>query len=312
MHKTILKLFAVLLLIALIQACAPAGAPTPDINVISTGIARTLTALAPTSGPGIPVTGDQSPTPAATMTMTVTSAPTETAAAPTATQALSPTPLVLSTSTATAIPTVGGGAQIQVSVATNCRLGPGTAYQRVGALQVGQVADVVGRNAAGTYWIIRNPVRTSQTCWLWGEYATLSGNTDALPVLTPPTPPATATPAADFDVFYDGLERCADTGWWVEINLENLGGLTFRSMSLSIEDRDTDDRLTQRTDGFPNANGCDESNVRATLAPRANVVVSSPVFDYDPTGHRLRATITLCSERGRSGTCVTDTVNLRP
>lgn len=309
MRKTILKLLTSLLWIALIQACAPTGAATPDINVISTGIARTLTALAPTSQPGIPVTGDESPTPAATVT--VTTAPTATLVPPTTTLILSSTPLTLSTSTATAIATVGG-VQIQVSVATNCRAGPGTAYQRVGALQVGQISEVVGRNAAGTYWIIRNPARPSETCWLWGQYATLSGDTNLLAVFTPPAPPATATPAADFDIFYDGLERCTDTGWWVELNVENLGGLTFRSLALTIEDRDTGEELTVRTDGFQNNNGCSESATRTTLTPGSDLVVSSPVFDYDPTGNRLRATITLCSERGRGGTCITDTVNLRP
>ena len=46
---------------------------------------------------------------------------------------------------------------ISVTVATNCRVGPGKVYDRVGALLVGQVAEVVGRNLNGNYWYIRNP-----------------------------------------------------------------------------------------------------------------------------------------------------------
>ena len=64
--------------------------------------------------------------------------------------------------------------QISVSVATNCRAGPGKAYDRVGALLVGEFAQVVGRNPTGNYWYIRNPDSSTGFCWVWGEYATLS------------------------------------------------------------------------------------------------------------------------------------------
>jgi hypothetical protein len=41
-------------------------------------------------------------------------------------------------------------------------------------------------------------------------------------------------------------------------------------------------------------------------------VVSSPLINYDPTGHKLRATITLCSDDGVNGTCITQVVNFKP
>jgi hypothetical protein len=40
--------------------------------------------------------------------------------------------------------------------------------------------------------------------------------------------------------------------------------------------------------------------------------VSSPQFAYDPNGHKLKATITLCSNPGLNGTCVTKTITFTP
>ena len=39
-----------------------------------------------------------------------------------------------------------GTVQVTVSLETNCRSGPGPAYEKLGILKVGQTADVVGRN----------------------------------------------------------------------------------------------------------------------------------------------------------------------
>ena len=46
------------------------------------------------------------------------------------------------------------------------------------------MAEVVGRNLNGNYWYIRNPNDSNGYCWLWGEYATVTGNFAALPVFT--------------------------------------------------------------------------------------------------------------------------------
>ena len=77
---------------------------------------------------------------------------------------------------------------VQVSVNTNCRTGPGAIYDLVSALLVSQEAEVVARNADGSYWVIPNPGGAG-TCWLWGFYATVEGPTAGLPVWdAPPTP----------------------------------------------------------------------------------------------------------------------------
>jgi hypothetical protein len=183
----------------------------------------------------------------------------------------------------------------------------------VGALLVGETAQVYGRDPTGRYWYIRNPDSGPEFCWAWGEYATVTGNTALLPVYTPPptpTPTFTPTPYPDFGAVYDGMETCV--GWWVEIELKNTGTVPFQSMGLTVRDTVTDVVLAIFADGFTNNNGCSNVNTRDTLDVGRTRVVSAPPFNYDPTGHRIRATIILCSETGQEGTCVTETIVFTP
>jgi len=186
-------------------------------------------------------------------------------------------------------------------------VGPGKVYDRVGALLVGEVTEVFGRDLVGNYWYVRNPDSNGGFCWLWGEYATLAGNIQALPVFTPPPTP---TPVPAFTASYSGLEFC--TTWWVEIKLENTGGLTFRSISLAVVDTDTKTTVSIADNNFTNLNGCNTSDSRNALASGEKFVVSSPPFSYDPSGHKMRATVTVCSEDGVKGTCVTEVIEFKP
>lgn len=84
---------------------------------------------------------------------------------------------------------------VSVSVDTNCRAGPGVVYDRLAGLFVGEKAEVVGKYTSVTpaYWIIR---KGNVTCWLWGQYATVEGNTANLPeMVPPPSPTPTFTPS---------------------------------------------------------------------------------------------------------------------
>jgi len=199
--------------------------------------------------------------------------------------------------------------QVSVSVPTNCRAGPGTTYERLGGLQVGEVAEVVGRHATRDYWIIRNPDRPAELCWLWGEYATVTGNTGILPVFTPPPTP---TPTPGFDASYSGLEGCRGTGWWLDIALENTGGITFQSIAMTVRDTTTDTDLSVYADDFTDRDGCNESNSRDNLPAGEKLRVSSPIFRPDPRGHQFRVTIILCSNNGQSGMCETESITFTP
>lgn len=111
----------------------------------------------------------------------------------TATPGFTSTPEFTPTITLTPTPSVP---TVTVSQNTNCRTGPGTQYDLIGALLIGQSATVVGKNTANNYWIINNPGK-SGTCWLWGQYATVAGNTSGLTeYAVPPTPTPSPTPTA--------------------------------------------------------------------------------------------------------------------
>ena len=66
-------------------------------------------------------------------------------------------------------------------------------------MPVGQVAKVVAKNSSTGYWIIEIPGQNGQTCWLWGQYATVTGDTSGLKVFAvPATPTPTVTPTPTF------------------------------------------------------------------------------------------------------------------
>ena len=109
---------------------------------------------------------------------------------PTGTAIPQPTPTSLFTPTPST-------AMVSVSLDTNCRKGPGSAYEILGALLVGESAEAVGKNSSSNYWIITNPDQPTSTCWLWGEYATVSGdqsNLAEVSIPSTPIPTPTATP----------------------------------------------------------------------------------------------------------------------
>jgi len=290
MSKINPSLLSIVVLLIAPLACALPGIATPDSNAIGTLVVQTIVAeLTQTAQPVIPITGLESQTP----TFTQTHRPTPT---------LSPTPLFTSTPLTPLI---------SVSVPTNCRVGPGKVYDRVGALLVGEVAEVVGRDPTGNYWYIRNPDQTNGFCWLWGEYAVLTGNFLALPIFTPPpTPTFTPTPLPKFRASYSGKDTCV--GWWVEIELKNTGETRFRSISLTIKDTVTNISLSLDANGFTDVDGCTTSTTRDNLNPGATRIFSAPAFVYDPTGHKLRATITLCTENGLKGTCIEEVIEFTP
>ena len=107
------------------------------------------------------------------------------AVAPTATQTIQPTMTLTQTMTLT--PTEAKP-MISVSTSTNCRTGPGKIYDWIGALLVGEEVEIVGRTTDSQYWVVKNPDKAGE-CWLWSNYATVTGSTSDLPLYTPPPTP---------------------------------------------------------------------------------------------------------------------------
>jgi uncharacterized protein YgiM (DUF1202 family) len=91
-------------------------------------------------------------------------------------------------------PTTDTTPMVTVSSVTNCRTGPNAAYDLVMSLQVGTPAEVVAKYTPANYWIIKYPGGGNATCWLWGQYATVVGDTSKLQEAVPPPMPPTQTP----------------------------------------------------------------------------------------------------------------------
>ena len=84
---------------------------------------------------------------------------------------------------------------VTVSLATNCRTGPDTAYQLLMLVQPGTKFEVVGKYSPKSYWIITMP--GGGTCWLWGQYATITGDTNKLPEMAAPALPVAQNSNSD-------------------------------------------------------------------------------------------------------------------
>jgi len=134
------------------------------------------------------------------------------------------TPQSTNTPTATAIPiaptpppTPTGCTPMVIvqAKALNVRSGPGTTYSTLGRLQADETAEVVGRNAAGTWWQIRFGTTYG---WVSGSYVTPSC-TDRVPIVDQPTPAPTPTPAADINFWADNPTiapgQCTTIRWQV-------------------------------------------------------------------------------------------------
>lgn len=80
--------------------------------------------------------------------------------------------------------------------AVNCRVGPGTSWAVVILLNPGQSAEIVGKNAAGTWWYVKNPAQAGSFCWVSAEFTTATGDVSGIPLAAePPTPPVPPTAA---------------------------------------------------------------------------------------------------------------------
>jgi hypothetical protein len=195
-----------MIILALLACSLPGGQAVAPPE--GSGSAATITSLAATiQAQGAPPASNQQP---------VNPPPPEDTAQPseTPTITLSPTPSV---------------PMVSVSQNTNCRTGPSTQYDLIGALLIGQTAEVTGKYTPANWWIIKNP-NGSGTCWLWGQYATVTGTTAGLPEMIPPPTPTPSLPAKPkhFDV---GI-NCVPTGLFLPLNVH---------ISLSWEDAATNE-----------------------------------------------------------------------
>ena len=154
------------------------AAPTPAVQIVAAApIAPTLPAMAAQAAPAA--------APPADTTQASTPLETPTAALPTATPG----------SAAAATPTPAAAPQVQAGSIINVRSGPGTDYGAVAALDSGEAAAIVAKNATGDWWQIS--LSNGAVGWVFGELVNTSGELGSVPVESNiPTAP-TAAPAVE-------------------------------------------------------------------------------------------------------------------
>jgi len=224
------------------------------------------------------------------------------------TPSLTFTPTFTFTPTSTLTPAVP---MVSVSVETNCRSGPGLAYDILGVLQVGISAEVVGQVAGGGSWIIRLPSNPAIICWVWTQYATVVGNTSGLPFYTPPPTP---TPGITYTVVYTGVVNCGGL-YGFRFNITNNGSLTWQSIRITVTDNTVPAVFVHTQDNFRSFSGCVLELDQQDLTPGETGPVASVSpghFAYNPAGHSFTVMFKLCSENGLAGTCVEKTIAVNP
>jgi hypothetical protein len=293
------KYLALAMVLAASLACVLPSIPASNTNADSTAVAQTALAglqEVPSATLEIP--------PTLTFTPTVTDIPL--ILADTITPSLTFTPYsILSGITSTTVASV-----ISVSAPTNCRNGPGKAYGVEGTLMKGESAEVYGRDPTSEYFFIRNPDPGVEFCWIWGEFATTSDSLLLLPVMMPPPTPSptmTPTPVPSFDMEFIGTIKCA--GWRMKIQVTNTSSQPFKSMAIVIKDESTEVELVFNSDEFTELDGCVKVTAKDRIDSGDTFIISSPQFDQSPKGHQFRAFITLCTEKGQSGGCITRKLN---
>lgn len=304
--KRSLFITVVFILVLTLTACnLPSGAPlagTPDIEgtvaakvaleqIAQTMVAQTLSASNPVELESTSTNTIQAP-PEFTFTPTLT---------PTITQTLTPE-----------------GVFLTVSQDTYCRFGgPYSSFKVITTVRSGQKVEVISRNPENDSYFVKNPYEAGSTCWLYGKYATLTGNSGALPVSTmhpTPTPTYTPTPTQGFSVSYVGLENCG-IQFAFKLFIKNTGSSIWQYISITGIDNDTAFAINHSSNTFKEYTGCVAGTTQADLTPGESsyvLNVSPGQFNYDPTGHNISITVTLCSLDGGAGTCKSIPLSFTP
>jgi hypothetical protein len=203
-----------------------------------------------------------------------------------------PTPSITPSPTITPTPTPDK-AVVYISENTNCRTGPKDVYDLLHTFLAGDMADVIGKNQEESFWYVQDQEGGYLKCWLWGKYATPSGNTANLPVFTAaPTP----TPVIDFIIKY---MKTISGGKEIIIKITNTGDMTLESYSATLKDKSTSESTNK------SANQFDSGVVKIPIGKSGEL--TGAAFSASTVGHKIAATIKICSDDNLSGYCTTRT-----
>jgi SH3-like domain-containing protein len=163
--------FLSIILITVLACNMPGAAPTLSVDdQAATIIAATLQAGV-RNGADVPITATFSPVPQITATVATTG----------------PTPTITPTYS---VP------MLTLREQTNCRNGPGQSYDILFAYVKGVKREIIGHYPQENYWLVKAPESATGECWLWGEYADITGSYWVVASVTPPPTATLALPQA--------------------------------------------------------------------------------------------------------------------
>jgi hypothetical protein len=197
---------------------------------------------------------------------------------------------------------------------SNCRKGPSTQYDpHFTILKEGQKAEISGRNQNNSWWYVQIPNSPGQYCWVFGDNVHVEGDTSGVQVVTPPpipiTPTFTPKPDVRFDPSFVKVIEC-DGEPWAVFEVDNTGEEDFESMGIKIEDTDDDEVIFEDSSDEPfmeSADICPDDN-NDNLEEDETLWIAGDIDDGE-SGNDAEATITLCTEEGLKGICVSDDVD---
>jgi hypothetical protein len=301
MNRIIYKILFTLVIASLtLTACSSPTtiAPSNTPAQATVTIAPSATALLPTN----------TPIPTNTASPTVPPAPTNT---PLPTEALTPIQAPNATSTPgtaavspTSPPSSAGASAALVNENTNCRSGPSADYTLIYTFLAGQTAKVVSRTTLDDYLLVENPENPPETCWLWTQYVTASGDLASLPVAT--TPP----PLVSYSLAFTRIQTCSV--YSIEFKVLNTGTKTIQAYTVVVKDLTSYTQQTSSNTVFDLVEGCTISQPIGYIDPGKIGYMYGNDFSYDPTGHSMEADVTICSHNDMTGVCVSQVILFTP
>jgi len=191
--KYLRPIMASLFLIASTLACnLPGTATQPSLSVndeAATIIAATLQEQVKNGG-DVPITATFSPVAQATSTTSPTATITPTYSVP----------------------------MLTLREPTNCRLGPGQDYAVLFSYVKGVKLEIIGAYPQLNYWLVKSAESETGQCWLWGEYADITGSYWAVSSVTPPPTATMSLPQApsikwEFNCDYNAGQMITTFTW---------------------------------------------------------------------------------------------------
>jgi len=224
---------------------------------------------------------------------------------PTATPTNTPTETPQPSPTASFTPVV---ITAKVNRESNCRIGPGNAYDLVATYQADQLLEVVARDLGNGYVFVKNVDKPEEQCYLLAQNLTISGDVAGLPQFTPQPSP---TAAPYFEASLRKIDTCNGLEFAI-FNVENVGSIAFRSAYIRVKDLKNGKSVEQALNAFDLRVKCVLAKNIAPLNPGETGYVAAPPFDWSVGGDKLSAVLQLCTEKDLKGTCITRTFEVKP